>query len=70
MEVIQIEIKNKNAMTILRGMEKAFMIRLIRRKKSTPKDLTKLKGVFSPEEAKGLAGRIFESRNEWNQRTI
>jgi hypothetical protein len=70
MEVIQIEIKNKNAMAILRGMERAFMIRLIRQKKSTPKDLTKLKGVFSPEEAKGLAGRIIESRNEWNQRTI
>jgi hypothetical protein len=70
MEVIQIEIKNKNAMAILRGMERAFMIRLIRRKKSTPKDLTKLKGVFSPEEAKGLAGMVIESRSEWNQRTI
>ncbi|MBU1368611.1 MAG: hypothetical protein KKC86_03835 [Bacteroidetes bacterium] len=64
MEVIQLEIKNKNAMAILRGMERAFMIRLIRQKKSTPKDLTKLKGVFSPEEAKGLAGKIIESRNE------
>ena len=70
MEVIQIEIKNKNAMAILRGMERALMIRLIRRKKSTPKDLTKLKGVFSPEEALGLAGMVNESRSEWNQRTI
>ena len=70
MEINQIEVKNKNAMAILRGMERAFMIRLIRRKKSTPKDLTKLKGVFSPEEAMGLAGMVNESRSEWNQRTI
>jgi hypothetical protein len=70
MEVIQIEIKNKNAMAILKGMERAFMIRLITRKKSAPKDLSKLKGVFSPEEAMGLAGLVNVSRSEWNQRTI
>lgn len=70
MEVIQVEIKNKNALAILKGMERALMIRLIRRKKSTGKDLTKLKGVFSTEEAKGLAGLVNESRSEWNQRTI
>jgi len=44
------------------------MIRLIRRKKSTGKDLTKLKGVFSHEEALGLAGLVNESRSKWNQR--
>ncbi len=70
MEVIQIEIKNKKALTILKGMEKALMIRLIKRRKSNSKDLTKLKGVFSTEEARGLAGLVNESRSEWNQRTI
>lgn len=70
MEVIQVEIKNKSALAILKGMEKALMIRLIRKKKNTSKDLTKLKGVFSQEEALGLASLVNESRNEWNQRTI
>lgn len=64
MEVIQVEIKNKNAMAILKGMERALMIRLIRKKKSSGKDLSKLKGVFSQEEAKGLAELISKSRNE------
>jgi len=68
MEVIQVEIKNKSALAIFKGMERAFMIRLIRRKKSTGKDLTKLKGVFSHEEALGLAGLVNESRSKWNQR--
>lgn len=70
MEVIQIEIKNKNALAILKGMEKALMIRMIRRKKSTGKDLSRLKGVFSTEEARELAGIVNEARSEWNQRTI
>jgi hypothetical protein len=70
MEVIQIEIKNKNALAILKGMERALMIRLIRRKKGTGKDLSRLKGVFSADEAMDLAGMVNESRSEWNQRTI
>jgi hypothetical protein len=43
---------------------------LIKRRKSNSKDLTKYKGVFSHEEALGLAGLVNESRSEWNQRTI
>ena len=70
MEIIQVEIKNKNALAILKGMERAFMIRLIERKKSARTDITKLKGVFSREEAMELAGLVNESRSEWNQRTI
>ncbi|MDY0077678.1 MAG: hypothetical protein RBR87_10420 [Bacteroidales bacterium] len=70
MEIIQVEIKNKNALAILKGMEKALMIRLIRRKKSASTDLTKLKGVFSPEEAMALAKSVNASRRQWNQRTI
>jgi len=69
MEIIQVEIKNKNALAILKSMERALMIRLIKQKKSTGKDLSKLKGVFSPEKAKELAGLVDKSRDEWNQRT-
>jgi len=70
MEIIQVEIKNKNALAILKGMERALMIRLIKQKKSTGKDLSKLKGIFSPEKAKELAGLVDKSRDEWNQRAI
>jgi len=70
MEVIQVEIKNKKALAILQGMERALMIRLIKRKKSTSKDLTKLKGVFSHEEALALSGLVDKSREEWTKRTI
>jgi len=47
MELIQVEIKNKNALDILKSMGKALMIRLIRKKKGSSKDHSKLKGVFS-----------------------
>ena len=70
MEIIQVEIKNKKAMAILRGMEKALMIRLIKRKAKSGTDLSSLKGVFSPEKARELALGIDISREEWNERTF
>jgi uncharacterized protein YggU (UPF0235/DUF167 family) len=70
MEIIQVEIKNKNAMAILKGMEKAQIIRLLKRKKSSKKDIVALKGIFSREKAIELAGQVDKSREEWNERTI
>ncbi len=70
MEIIQIEIKNKNAMAILKGMEKAQIIRLLKQKKSSKKDIVALKGIFSREKAIELAGQVDKSREEWNERTI
>ncbi|MCF8234156.1 MAG: hypothetical protein K9G67_05895 [Bacteroidales bacterium] len=70
MELIQIEIKNKKAMAILKGMEKALMIRLIKKNKTTTNDMTSFKGVFSQKKALELANQIDKSRAEWNERTI
>jgi ribosomal 30S subunit maturation factor RimM len=70
MEIIQVEIKNKNAMAILKGMEKAQIIRLLKRKKSSNHDIVALKGIFSREKAMELAGQVNKSREEWNERTI
>ncbi len=70
MDIIQIEIKNKNAIAILKGMEKALMIRLLKKNKSTAPDMTVFKGVFSQKKALELADQIETSRNEWNERTI
>ncbi len=70
MDIIQVEIINKNAITILKGMEKALMVRLIKRNKKRRTDISVLKGVFSPEEASELTNIIDRSREEWNERTI
>ncbi len=70
MDIIQVEIINKNAITILKGMEKALMVRLIKRNKKRRTDISALKGVFSPEQASGLTRKIERSREEWNERTI
>ena len=70
MEIIQIEIKNKKAMAILKGMEKAFMIRLLKKDKSTAVDIPSFKGVFSQKRALELTDQINKSREEWNERTI
>jgi len=70
MEIIQVEIKNKNALAILKGMEKAQIIRLLKRKKSSKNDIVALKGIFSWEKAIELAGQVDKSREEWDERTI
>ena len=70
MDIIQVEIMDKNAITILKGMEKALMVRLIKRKKKPRPDISALKGVFSPEQASELTSKIERSREEWNERTI
>ncbi len=70
MEIIQVEIKNKNALAILKGMEKAQIIRLLKRKKSSKNDIVALKGIFSREKAMELAGQVDKSREEWDERII
>lgn len=70
METIQIELKNKNALSILKSLEKAKMIRVIDSEKEAKNSILRLKGSFSPERAIELANEIEKSRNEWNERTI
>ncbi len=68
METLRIEIKNKNVMSILKGLEKAKLIRMIGRENKT--SLSDLKGSISKERANELANEIEKSRSEWNERTI
>ncbi len=70
METIQIRLKNKNALSILKSMEKANMIKLIDSDKQTKNSLLRLKGSISTERAIELVNEIEKSRNEWNERTI
>ena len=69
MEIIEIEIRNKNALAILKGMEKAQIIRLLKGKNRPEKDGIFKKGIFSKERALELAGINDKSRKEWEERT-
>ena len=70
METIQIELKNKNALSILKSLEKADMIKMLTTKKFAKNSLLQLKGMISQARAIELANEIEKSRNEWNERTI
>jgi hypothetical protein len=69
METIRIELKNKNALSILKSLEKAQMIRLISNDNKNQGSLINLKGAISKERAIELANEIENSRNEWDERT-
>ena len=70
METIQIKLKNKNALSILKSLEKANMIKVIDPDKQAKNSLLRLKGSISPERTIELANEVEKSRNEWNERTI
>lgn len=70
METIQIEIKNKNALSILRGLEKAKIIKLLGTNKEATNSVVQHKGVFTRERAFELISNIEKSREEWDERTI
>jgi len=70
METIQIEIKNKNALSILKSLEKAKMIKLLPTEKRIINSPVHFKGAISPERAVELANEIEKSREEWDERTI
>ncbi len=70
METIQVEIRNKNAMSILRGLEKAKIIKLIKTKNAEENSPVQHKGAFTRERAIEMIQHIEKSRNEWDERTI
>ena len=70
METIQIKLKNKNALSILKSLEKANMIKVIDPDKQAKNSLLHLKGSISPERTIELANEVEKSRNEWSERTI
>ncbi len=68
METIQIELKNKNALSILKSLEKAKMIRVINSEKQAKNSLLRLKGSFSPERAIELANEVEKSNHQQHKR--
>jgi len=69
METIKIEVKDKNALAILKSLERANMIKLVGIEKTEKHSLLRLKGSISQDRAIELAHEIEKSRNEWNERT-
>ena len=63
METIQIELKNKNALSILKSLEKAKMIKMYITERQTMDSLIHFKGAISTERAIELANEIEISRN-------
>jgi len=70
METIQIELKNKNALSILKSLEKAKMIKMHITERQIVDSLIQFKGAISTDRAIELANEIKKSREEWNERTI
>jgi hypothetical protein len=67
--IIQLELKNKNALSILKSLEKAKIIRLFTNDKQPSISLTHYKGTISPERTIELVNEIEKSRSEWDERT-
>lgn len=70
METLQVEIKNKNALSILKGLERAKIIKLIRIKNKKENSPAQHKGAFSRERAVKMLGELNKSREEWDERNI
>ena len=64
METIQIELKNKNALSILRSLEKAKMIKMLSSEKHTKNSPIHFKGSITSERAIELANEVEKSRDE------
>ena len=70
METIQIELKNKNALAILKSLERAKIIKLLSIDKQAKDSPVHFKGAITPGRAIELISEIEKSRNEWDERTI
>lgn len=70
LEIVSVELKNKQALAILKSLEKAKMIRLHQNAGKPVGSLIQFKGVISKGRAIELTGEIEKSREEWNARTI
>jgi len=69
METNRIELKNKNALSILKSLERAKIIKLLSTDKQSKDSPVHFKGAFTTARVIELANEIEKSRNEWDERT-
>ena len=68
MDTLKINIINKNAIVILKGMEKAGLISLPGKTTRKKQLSEQLRGTISPARAKKMMEIIEKDRSEWDQR--
>ena len=64
METVLIKLKNKNALSILKSLEKAKIIKLLSPDKQSKDSPVQFKGAISTDRAIELANEMEKSRNE------
>ena len=69
METIHIELKSKNALSILKSLEKAKMIKLLNSDIQTKDSPVHFKGAITADRVIELVNEIEKSRNAWDERT-
>ncbi|HZK06566.1 MAG TPA: hypothetical protein VFC92_00050 [Bacteroidales bacterium] len=77
METVTVELRDSNAMRILKGLEFANIIRVLDKTVSGKSEITKdkkisatLRGSLSKDRANELLEQLTEMRNEWEARII
>ncbi len=72
MKIVTVELKDDNAMQILKDLESINILRVLPTKKEERKSnlSTSLRGSFKKGRAKQLIDQLNQSRNEWQRRDI
>lgn len=71
MKTVTVELRNNNALRLLKDLELANIIRLINEvKKEKTKLSTRLRGAITKERAEELNDQLNQMRNEWDERNI
>lgn len=72
MKTVTVELRNNNALRLLKDLELANIIRLLDDdiKKEKTKLSARLRGAISKERAKELNDKLNQMRDEWQDRSI
>lgn len=72
MKTVTVELKNQNALRLLKDLELADIIRILDNTKAEEitKLSSKIRGAISKERANELKGQLHQMRNEWADRNI
>jgi len=68
MKTVTVELRNNNALRLLKDLELAKIIRIVDRDKQEKTKLSsRLRGAISKERAKELNKHLEQMRNEWER---
>jgi len=72
MKTVTVELRNNIALRLLKDLEHANIIRILKKDKAKRKTKlsTSLRGSISKVRAKELSEQLYQIRNEWESRSI